>query len=62
MSMADKSYCATFCDQRDCERNTRFNKPTEKYYSMTTFDDLDENGNPKINHKDCIWKIKKGGK
>lgn len=29
MSMADKSYCATFCDQRDCERNVRFNKPKE---------------------------------
>ena len=54
MSMGDKSYCATFCDQEDCERNVRFNKPTEKYYSMTTFDDVHEN------HKHCPWKIKKG--
>ena len=61
MSMWDKSYCATSCDQKDCERNFRFNPPDEEYYSMTTFDDLDENGNVKSNHESCIWKVKKGG-
>ena len=52
--MFDKSYCATICDQEDCERNIKFNKPQEKYYSMTTFEDNDKN------HKNCPWKIKKG--
>lgn len=60
MSMYDKSYCTTECDQQDCERNIRFNKPKEKYYSATTFDDLDEDGNPKYDHKNCTWKMKKG--
>lgn len=56
MSMYDKSYCSTFCDQKDCERNLRFNKPQEKYYSAATFDD----SNPDQHHKTCRWKIKKG--
>lgn len=56
MSMYDKSYCSTFCDQKDCERNLRFNKPQEKYYSVSTFDD----SNPDQNHATCGWKIKKG--
>lgn len=53
MSMWDKSYCATFCDQEDCERNVRFNKPEEKYYSVTTFDDAHKD------HRNCPWKQKK---
>ena len=62
MSMYDKSYCATECNDKNCERNIKFNKPETRIYSMTTFDDLDEQGNIKINHKNCKWKIKKGGK
>lgn len=57
MSIYDKSYCSTFCNQKDCERNLRFNKPSTKYYSVTTFDD----SNPDVEHKSCIWKIKKKG-
>ena len=52
--MCDMSYCSTVCDQKDCIRNIRFNKPAEKYYSITTFDDVHED------HTNCIWKIKKG--
>ena len=54
MSMNDKSYCSAFCDQADCERNLRFHKPKEKYYSVTTFDNM----NPDRIHKTCGWKIK----
>ena len=53
MSMFDKSYCNTVCDQEDCERNIRFNKPQTKYYSVTTFDDAN------VDHRNCIWKEKK---
>ena len=56
MSMWDKSYCSTDCDQRDCERNIKYNKPTEQYYSVTTFDTLDSNGELKTDHTECIWK------
>lgn len=52
MSMYDKSYCNTICDQQDCERNLRFNKPKTKYYSVTNF------GDSMTNLKYCIWKIK----
>lgn len=55
MSMYDMSYCATLCDQKDCERNFRFNPPDEEYYSMTTFDDVHDD------HTNCPWKLKKGG-
>lgn len=54
MSMYDKSYCSTPCDQQDCERNLKHNKPGTKYYSVTTFDD----SNPDKSHKTCKWKIK----
>ena len=53
MSMYDKSYCATFCEQDDCERNLKFAKPSEKYYSVAMFSE------PGIDHKFCPWKIKK---
>ena len=53
--MCDKSYCSTFCDQKDCERNLRFNKPQERYYSVATFD----NSNPDQKHATCGWKIKR---
>ena len=56
MSMYDKSYCATECEDCDCERNIKFNKPETRFYSMTTFDD----SNPDKMHKRCPWKIKKG--
>lgn len=51
--MNDKSYCCTFCDQQNCERNLRFHKPITRYYSVATFD----NSNPDVSHKDCEWKI-----
>ena len=54
--MYDKSYCATECEDCDCERNIKFNKPETRFYSMTTFDD----SNPDKMHKRCPWKIKKG--
>lgn len=53
MSMWDKSYCSTVCDQKDCERNLRFNKPDTKYYSVAEFD----RGEP--SHEKCIWKVKR---
>ena len=53
MSMYDKSYCYTSCDQHDCERNLKYNKPQTQYYSATMFDI--EN----TNHKNCKWKVKK---
>lgn len=56
MSMYDKSYCATECEDSSCERNIKFNKPTEKIYSASTFDD----SNPDKMHKRCPWRIKKG--
>ena len=55
MSMFDKSYCSTNCDRITCARNLKYNKPIDKYYSATTFDDLDENGNIKTNHENCQW-------
>jgi hypothetical protein len=55
MSMYDKSYCNTVCDQKDCERNLQFNKPDIQYYSVANLD------NEHINHKNCEWKIKMGG-
>ena len=56
MSMKDKSYCGTFCDQKDCKRNLQFNKPDEKYYLVSVFDTNTED------HSNCVWKIydKKG--
>lgn len=56
MSMYDKSYCATECEDSNCERNIKFNKPETRFYSMTTFDD----SNPDKMHKRCPWRIKKG--
>ena len=53
--MKDKSYCSTPCNRMDCERNLRFYKPEEEYYSVTTFDD--NNSDP--SHKSCMWRIPK---
>lgn len=56
MSMCDKSYCYTNCNQKDCERNLNYNKPpTNTYYSATTFDIANDI------HEKCPWKIKKQG-
>ena len=49
--MYDKSYCATECDQKDCDRNLKYNKPYTKFFSVTTFDDSNKD------HKHCKWKI-----
>ena len=51
--MIDTSYCSTPCEQKNCVRNIKYNKPTEKYYSVTTFDD----DNPDPKHISCIWKL-----
>lgn len=56
MSMWDKSYCATRCDQEDCERNLKYNKPKDAYYTVATFDDF-RDGVKNTNHEDCMWKI-----
>lgn len=56
MSIYDKSYCSTPCNRKDCERNLKYNKPMTKYYSVTTFDDI----NLDKSHKDCEWRIEKG--
>ena len=53
--MYDMSWCGTFCDQQDCERNLRFNKPKEKYYSVSNLD------SEHTDHKTCPYKIKKKG-
>ena len=51
MSMNDKSYCGTKCDQKDCDRNLEYNTPYTKYFSVTNFDTENEN------HKNCKYKI-----
>ena len=51
--MYDKSYCSTPCDQKNCERNLKYNKPKTRYYSVTTFDE----DNSDKSHKNCKWKI-----
>lgn len=56
MSMYDKSYCATECEDSNCERNMKYNKPETRIYTATTFDD----SNPDKMHKRCPWRIKKG--
>ena len=56
MSMYDMSWCNQDCPQRSCERNLKYNKPQERFYSVSIFDE----DNPDITHKNCKWKIKKG--
>ena len=51
----DKCYCATPCDQKDCERNLNFYKPTEEYYSVMYFDGIEKDKK----RKDCRYKIRK---
>lgn len=51
----DESYCVTPCEQRDCERNIKYNPPTTDLCWMTTFDDSNEDKT----HESCQWKIKK---
>lgn len=38
MSMYDRSYCATNCDRKNCERNIKFNKPHTRIYTVSEFD------------------------
>lgn len=38
MSMYDRSYCASECKRRDCERNLKYNKPVTRFYSVSEFD------------------------
>ena len=53
--MYDKSYCATECEDCNCERNIKFNGPKIGIYSVSTFD----NSNPDKTHKRCSWRIEK---
>lgn len=55
MRMCDMSYCGTFCDQKNCARNLRYNKPVDKYYSASNFDE--EDNDPA--HRNCKYKILK---
>ena len=52
MSMKDMSYCGTLCDRRDCERNLAFYEPDDKIFTVTTFDD----NNQDLHHESCIWR------
>lgn len=38
MSMYDRSYCATNCDRKNCERNIKFNKPHTRIYTVSELD------------------------
>lgn len=55
MNMYDKSYCNANCKQRDCLRNMKYNKPQERYYSVSNFENNDNE------HKNCAYKIKMKG-
>ena len=39
MSMYDKSYCATKCIRKNCERNLGYHKPCSRIYSVANLDD-----------------------
>ena len=49
MSMFDKSYCATDCNRRDCERNLKFNQPVTRIYTASYFDSKVSD----IDHPNC---------
>lgn len=53
MSMYDCSFCGTECTQKYCERNIKYNKPTERIYSVSYFDE----GNPDPSHRTCKHRI-----
>lgn len=56
MSMYDKSYCGCNCEDKNCERNLKYNKPKTRIYTVSKFDET--NTDPL--HKRCPWRIKKG--
>lgn len=39
MSMCDRSYCATECIRKNCERNLTYHKPCARIYSASYFDE-----------------------
>lgn len=55
MSMGDRSFCATECEQKNCERNIKYHEPGNifKIYTVSKFD-VD---NPDPKHKTCEYKI-----
>ena len=53
--MYDKSYCSCNCEDKNCERNLKYNKPKTRIYTVSKFDET--NIDPL--HKRCPWRIKK---
>lgn len=39
MSMYDRSYCATKCTRKNCERNLEYHKPRTRIYTVSYFDE-----------------------
>lgn len=37
--MYDRSYCATKCTRKNCERNLGYHKPCTRFYSVANFDE-----------------------
>lgn len=37
--MYDRSYCATECVRKNCERNLGYHKPCTRIYSVSKFDE-----------------------
>lgn len=37
--MYDRSYCATECTRKNCERNLGYHKPCTRIYSVSKFDE-----------------------
>lgn len=37
--MYDRSYCATECTRKNCERNLAYHKPCTRFYSVSNFDE-----------------------
>lgn len=53
MSMGDRSYCGTECNNEFCERNMKFNKPGQRIYTVSYFDE----DNPDPLHRSCDHRI-----
>lgn len=53
MSMGDRSYCGTECTNEFCERNMKFNKPRQRIYTVSYFDE----DNSDSLHRSCEHRI-----
>ena len=47
--MYDRSYCATKCTRKNCERNLGYHKPVTRFFSASKFDEDAEDDN----HMNC---------